>query len=208
VSRNPLSAGTERRRGRTRWPRFSVVLLPSLLATVLLAGATGSIALPLKLTASQHHPWKLRIGSFSASSIISSTGPFQTRDGDRRTELLFRLSDLKLRDLCLSKRVATPVGAYTLRLTAPTLAAERLTVALDSINSLDLLGQQLNVGSLVNLAPLDNTPLGASDDPGFLDLKIGNALAGISLTIRYFTSTHFDFRNVHVASGPAKPECF
>jgi hypothetical protein len=172
----------------------------------MLTAATG--AMPVELAASRSHPLKLRIDSFSAASTIPSIGPYETRDGDRRTEVLFHFRDLRIRGLCLSNRVATPVGTYTLRITAPSLTADRLNVALDSINALDLLGQQLNVGSLLNLLPLNNTPLGSSDDPGFLDLKIGNALAAISLTLRYFTASHFNVNNVHWASGRSKAECF
>lgn len=197
-----------RRRGRTRWPRFSAVALPALLVIALLAAATATGTIPVELAASRSHPLKLRIDSFSAASTIPTIGPYETRDGDRRTEVLFRFTDLRLGGLCLSNRVATPIGTYTLRITAPALTADRLTVALDSINALDLLGQQLNVGSLLNLVPVNNIPLGSSDDPGFLDLKLGNALAAISLTIRYFTATHFNVTNVNLASGRTKAECF
>jgi hypothetical protein len=197
-----------RRRGHTRWPRFAIVALPALLVTALLATATATGTIPVELAASRSHPLKLRIDSFSAASTTPSIGQFETRDGDRRTEVLFHFRDLRLGGLCLSNRVATPVGTYTLRITAPTLTADRLTVALDSINALDLLGQELNVGSLLNLIPLNNTPLGSSDEPGFLDLKLGNALAAISLTIRYFTATHFNVHNVSLASGRFKAECF
>ncbi|HTK67482.1 MAG TPA: DUF6230 family protein [Pseudonocardia sp.] len=174
----------------------------------MLAAATASGAIPVQLTASHHHPLKLRIDSFSAASIIPSTGPYETRDGDRRTDLVFRLTDLRIRGLCLSNRVATPIGTYTLRITASTLTAARLSVALDSINSLDLLGQELNVGPLLNLLPLDNPPLGSSDDPGFLDLKLGGVFAAISITLRYFTASHFNVNNVQWASGRSKAECF
>jgi hypothetical protein len=196
------------RRGHTRWHRFTVVFVPALLALTLFAAATATGTVPVELTAARGHPLKLRIDSFSAASTIPSIGPYETRDGDRRTELLFHFRDLTLRGLCLSNRVATPVGTYTLRITAPTLTADRLTVSLDSINALDLLGQQLNVGDLPNLIPLNNTPLGTSDDPGFLDLKLGNALAAISLTIRYFSASHFNVTNVHLASARSRVECF
>jgi hypothetical protein len=182
--------------------------VPALLMTAILAAATATGALPVELMASQKQPLKLRIDSFSASSVVPSAGPYETRDGERRTVLVFRIRDLRLRGLCLSNRVATPAGTYTLRITAPGLTADRLTVAVDNISALDLLGQQLNLGPLLDLPILSGTPLGAPDDSGFLDLKIGNALAAVSLTIRYFTATNFNFGDVRLTSGRSKPECF
>jgi hypothetical protein len=197
-----------RPRGRTRWPRFSIVVTSALAVTAMLAAASATGAMQVQLAAVRRHPLKLSVDSFSAASIIPSTGGFETRDGERRTELVFHLRDLTVRGLCLSNRVRTPVGTYTLRITAPTLTADRLTVALDGIDSIGLLGRQLDVGNLINLLPLGNPPLGSSDDPGFLSLRVGAALAAVSVTLRYLTGSHFDVGNVHLASGRTKQECF
>ncbi|HTK66234.1 MAG TPA: DUF6230 family protein [Pseudonocardia sp.] len=195
-------------RGRTRWPRFSVVLGSSLTTTALLAAASVTGAIPVQLAAVHRHPLKLSVDSFSAASIVPSTGGFETRDGQRRTELIFHLRDLTVRGLCLSNRVRTPVGSYTLRITSPTLTADRLTLALDSIDSLGLLSQQLRTGELINLLPLQDPPLGSSDDPGFLSLRVGAALAAVTVTLRYLSGSHLDVGKVRLVSGRAKQECF
>lgn len=203
-----------RGRGHTRWSRFSIILASSLATTtllVLLAALTpGSVTsgFPLQLAAMQPHPLKLSVYSFSAASIIPSVGGFETRDGERRTELVFHLRDLTVRGLCLSNRVHTPVGTYTMRITAPTLTADRLTLAMDSIDSIGLLGQQLRTGSLINLAPLSDPPLGGADEPGFLSLRVGAALAAVDITLRWLTGTHFEVDDVRMAGGREKPECF
>jgi hypothetical protein len=195
-------------RGRTRWPQFSIVLTTSLVTTALLAAASATGAIPVQLAAVHRHPLKLSVDSFSAASIIPSTGGFVTRDGERRTELVFHLRELTVRGLCLSNRVRTPVGTYTLRLTTPKVTADRLTLGLDSIDSIGLLGQQLNVGSLLNVIPLDNPPLGSSDEPGFISVRVGAALVAVGITFRYLTGSHFDIGNIRMAGGRAKQECF
>jgi hypothetical protein len=184
------------------------VLTSSLTTTVLLTAASVTGTIPLQLAAVQRHPLKLSVDSFSAAGIIPSTGGFETRDGDRRTELVFHLRDLTVRGLCLSNRVGTPVGNYTLRITAPSLTADRLTLALDSIDSVGLLGQQLGTGNLINSLPVGSAPLGSADEPGFLSLRVGAALAAVSVTLRWLTATHFDVGDIQLASGRAKQECF
>ena len=99
------------------------------------------------------HPLKLSVDSFSAASIIPSTGGFVTRDGERRTELVFHLRELTVRGLRLSNRVRTPVGTYTLRITAPKLTADRLALGLDGIDSIGLLAQQLNAAACSTSCP-------------------------------------------------------
>lgn len=184
------------------------MLTSSLVATALLAAASATGAMPVQLSAVRRHPLKLSVDSFSVARIIPSTGAFETRDGERRTELVVDLGDLTVRGLCLSSRVRTPVGTYTLRITAPTLTADRLTVALDGIDSIGLLGQQLDVGNLIDFLPLNNPPLGSSEDPGFLSLRIGAALSAVSVTLRYLTGSRFDIGNVRLAGGRTQQECF
>ena len=135
-------------------------------------------------------------------------GEHQEVSGERRTELVFDLRELTIRGLCLSNRVRTPVGTYTLRVTAPRLTAERLSFGLDSIDSIVLLGQQLNVGSVLNLLPVNNAPLGTADEPGALSLRVGAALVAVSITLRYLTGSNFNLGDVRMASGRAKRECF
>lgn len=201
-------AGSAHPRGGTRWPRFSVVLTSALTVTGLLAAASVTGAIPVQLAAVHRHPLKLSVDSFSAAGIVPGTGGFETRDGERRTELVFHLRDLTVRGLCLSNRVRTPVGSYTLRITSPTLTADRLTLALDSIDSLGLLSQQLRTGDLINLLPLNNPALGSSDEPGFLSLRVGAALAAVTVTLRYLSGSHVDLGDVRMVGGRAKQECF
>jgi hypothetical protein len=85
---------------------------------------------------------------------------------------------------------------------------ERLTLGLDSIDSIALLGQQLNVGNVLNLLPVNNPPMGSADEPGFLSLRVGAALVTVNVTLRYLTGSHFDIGKVRMVSGRAKQECF
>ena len=174
----------------------------------LLVSGSASGTIPVELAAMHPNPLKLSVASFSAASVIPAVGGFETRDGARRTELVFHLRDLTVRGLCLSNRVRTPVGTYTLRITAPTLTADRLTLAMDSLDGLGLLGAQLRTGNLINLAPLNNPPLGTAADPGFLSLRVGASLAAVGVTLRWLTGSHFDLGDVRMASGWARPECF
>ncbi len=178
------------------------------LGMVVLAMATG--ATPVALAVAGRHPLKLSVASFSAAGITPTLGSFETLGGQRRTEVVFALRGLTVRGLCLSSRIATPAGVYVLRITSPTLRSERLAVALDSIDSLRLLGPRLNVGTLLPVAPSSHqpVPLGSSDEPGLLSLRVGNMIGDLRVTLRWLTASRLDLGDVRISKGLAKPECF
>ena len=242
---SPRTRPTRPARGRTRWPLFSVVstsavattsllVVPTLLAAPLPVVPALSVPEPaggsaaVTLASVHRRPLKLSVDSFTAAGVVPATGAFETRDGGRRTELLLHLRDLTVRGLCLSNRVRTPVGSYTLRITSPTFTADRLTLALDGVDGIDVLGRQLGTGrlldplppsgpsldplaesgpSLVGL-PLAGPPPGGSDEPGFLSLRIGTALTAVTVTLRYLTGSHVAFGGLRMAGGRGDPECF
>ena len=56
--------------------------------------------------------------------------------------------------------------------------------------------------------PLNNPPLGSSDEPGFLSLRVGAAPVAVSVTLRYLTGSHFAIGKIRMAGGRTKQECF
>ncbi|HEV7791797.1 MAG TPA: DUF6230 family protein [Pseudonocardia sp.] len=201
-----LTAGRRRAapgtaRGRTRWPRFAVILLPALFALVLLGAAAATGAVPIAAAETGRHPMKISFTSFSASSATTLPQAFQTRDGQRRTEVVVNMRAMKVRGLCASTRI----GAYVLRLNTPTITAERLSFAMDSLDGLGVLGQQLNLRHATGL--IDGSP-NSSDQSGFPRLQVGGMTLNVSFTIRWINAHRFHLDGFTMAGGRGQRECY
>ncbi|HEX3788893.1 MAG TPA: DUF6230 family protein [Pseudonocardiaceae bacterium] len=192
-------------RGRTRWPRFAMILLPALFALVLLGAAAATGAVPIAAAETGRHPMKISFTSFSASGATTLPQAFQTRDGRRRTEVVVSLRAMKVRGLCASTRVPTPVGAYVLRISTPTITADTLSFAMDSLDGLGVLGQQLNLRHATGL--LNGSP-NSSDQSGFLPLQVGGMTLNVSFTIRWITAHRFHLDGFTMAGGRGQQECY
>jgi Family of unknown function (DUF6230) len=191
-------------RGRIRWPRFAMLLLPALLALVLLGVAAATGAVPMAAAESGRHLLKISFTSFTASSATTLPRAFQTRDGQRRTEVVVSMRDMEVRGLCASTRVPTPVGVYVLRITGPTITADTLSFAMDSLDGLGVLGQQLSLRHTTGL--LSGSQRG-SDESGFLPLQVGGMALNVSFTIRWITAHRFHLDGVTLAGGRGQREC-
>jgi hypothetical protein len=192
-------------RGRTRWPRFAMLALSALSAMVLLGVAAAAGAVPIAAAETGRHPLKISFTSFSASSATTLPEAFQTRDGRRRTEVVVSMRDMAVRGLCASTRVPTPVGAYVLRINTPTITADALSFAMDSLDGLGVLGQQLNLRHATGL--LDGSP-NSSERSGFLPLQVGGTTLNVSFTIRWIIAHRFHLDGFTMAGGRGQRECY
>lgn len=205
---SPTSA-VARDRGHTQWSRFTALLLPSLLAVLLLGVSAASGAIPIALAGPARHALKISMTSLTARSATTGPQRYQTRDGQRHTEVVVELRGLRVNGLCASLRVPTPLGAYVLRITGPhadlTLTADDLTFALDNLDGLGVLGRQLSLHSAESTL---NGPLTHTSDPGFLPIQLGNMTLNIAITLRWITARNPHLRVLTLAGGRRQRECF
>jgi hypothetical protein len=149
--------------------------------------------------------FKVSFTSFTAAGAHITPQPFRTRDGQRRTELVLRFTHLHVRGLCFSLRKHHLGTPYTVHITIPTLTATDLTVGVDSLDGLGVLGQQLNLRHLLSTA---DTPLSPPRQRGFLPIQVGNGLLSIGGTFRWVNARGFDVTHLALHAGSRQPECF
>ena len=186
-----------------RWPRFSIATLPALTATLLLI--VSNTPPTVRPTANIQQPFQVSIGSLTASETSVSPQPFKTREGQRRTELVVRFTNLKIKNLCFSLDKQISGGTSVLRIPVPTLSAGELTVAVDSLDSLGVLGQQL---ILRNPTAILNAPLVGARQPGFLPIKVGTMTLNLGINFRWVSARQFRVDKLSLAAGSATAECF
>jgi hypothetical protein len=176
--------------------RFGLLLVPALVAAAaLLLGSGTAVALPPASDGRQH--FKLTVRSLIAQSALVTPGAVGNDDGERRTDLVVRLRRLAVRDLCASYRG----GPYTLRITVPRFDADRLTVAVDSLDGLGVLGLALGT-------PRGGLPLTPASGTGFLPLRLGAAAINVDVTVRSLTGAGFRLDDLGLDAGRGQPECF
>lgn len=169
------------------------------LVTVLALALTGST--PPTPAAAGASMYTVTFTGFTADATSITPQPFRTRDGQRRTELVVRFSGLTVRDLCFSLR--KPGAGYTQRITIPVLHARDLTLALDSLDGLGVLGRQLSLRALPSVVPL-GPPRGR---PGFLPVRIGGGLLTLDGTFRWVQADGFHVEHLALHQGPRLPPC-
>jgi hypothetical protein len=200
-------------RGRTDWWRFGMLIVLTMTAVaVLIACAVPRTDTLLELLSRQQTPFKVSTGHFYAATAAVGTEPFVTREGDRRTEIVTRFNQLSVRDLCLSLRKRHRDLDYTIRILIPALRADNLTLGVDSLDGLGVLGQQISLrlpeildGPAVRALPLTKT---ADPDPGALPIRFGNGLFSVGGTVRWITAHDFRVDGITLRGGADQPECY
>ncbi|HEY1969598.1 MAG TPA: DUF6230 family protein [Pseudonocardia sp.] len=197
------------RRGRIIWPRFALLFLPALVALGLLGAGAASGAVPVALAIQGQQTLKVSDQSLTMQGIASFPQFFQTHDGKRRTVVIVTLRDLRVRGLCVSTKVRTPVGDYIVRITAPRdgpyLGAGDVTFALEDVNQLDALGDHVDLNHGATTADGIPTDIG---DVGFLPIHVDGAKFNFNATIRWATANRFHLDGVTLAGGLHQPECY
>ncbi|HEY1969600.1 MAG TPA: DUF6230 family protein [Pseudonocardia sp.] len=199
--------------GRIRWSRFILLFTCALLSLAMLATAAGTGLVPLVLAAEQRHILKISVRTLRSAGVIMYPQPFQSHDGQRHTEIVVDFRQLDAQGLCASTRVRTPLGGYVLRLAGPDnsmrLAASRLAIAVDSLDSLGVIGKQLSLRRVTGVLGGDlNLPLQHSGEQGFLPIQVGNATFNIGATLRWLAADNFHLGRFALEIGPSQPECY
>lgn len=195
--------------GRTRWGRFGVILLAVLLAAAGMVGAAATGLVPVALATDGRQHVKVTAAEFGAVA----TGVFpqfvQDADGARRPVVVVGLGDVRVRGLCASGAVPTPVGTWVLRLDTPPdgeqIRAGDVQFAIDSVDGLGAAGQRL----LVNRQETgpDGIPVDVAA-PGELPLLAEGLQLDLSATVRWASVADLALSGLDLTIGDDVPECF
>jgi hypothetical protein len=196
-------------RGHVVWHRFTVVLVPALLALTLLAVGAYVGVVPVALAIEGQQGVKATAKKFSFDGTATFPGFFQTREGERRTVAPVTLRDLRLQGVCVSTKVPTPLGDYVLRITSPDVGSPiRVGDATFGIENID----RLDFGSdSVNVNYGERTPDGTPTDtgtPGYVPTEMNNARFGLDLNIRYVTANQLHLNGLAMAGSTGQHECY
>jgi hypothetical protein len=195
-------------RPRLRWGLFAGTLTPCLLVTgvLLLAIGQGAIATSFAVSGRDMKVSAIRIegtGYATYPRVVTSA------DGRRHPVLVIAIRSGRVRGLCQSSVISTPLGRYVLRLTTPTRAASvrvtNLTVSATSIRAdLDFSSLQINRDA----ATLDAVP-GQHGDPGEYGLQaVGFAVNSVKAQSWVVETTTIQAQGTRLALGRNEPECF
>ena len=116
------------------------------MAAIGVGALTGAVPVAFALEGQQ----SLKISAQRITAEAFGTFPsfVQNKDGSRQPVLLVDLRRMRASGLCLSTSVPTPLGTYVLRATTPLdrdVSAGDGQFALESVDGLDVLGQQLRL---------------------------------------------------------------
>jgi hypothetical protein len=195
--------------GRTRWRRFVAIFVVSLLAAGVMVGAAATGLLPVALATDGRQHVKITAAQLTAVA----TGVFpqfvQDADGTRRPVVVVGLDDVRVRGLCASGAVSTPIGTWVLRLETPAdgkeIRAGDVQFAIESLDGLGAAGQKL----LVNRQ--QTTPDGIPVDvapPGSLPILAQGLNLDLSATVRWASVADLALSALDLRVGDDVPECF
>ncbi|MGP3932145.1 DUF6230 family protein [Nonomuraea sp. KM88] len=103
-------------RGRVRWRRFGLLLVPVAVMTSLLVGATAQGVIGATFVVSGNG-FKLFAGQLRGQGFTLATDVDRTKDGRLIPVIVAGVRRAAVTELCSSALVKTPVGTVTLRLT-------------------------------------------------------------------------------------------
>ncbi len=197
------------RRGRIVWRRFSLVVVPALLALALLAFGAYTGAVPVALAIEGKQGVRVTAKSLYADGTATFPAFFQTQEGDKRTIVPVTLRNLRVQGLCVSTKIPTPVGDYVLRITSPDVGSVirvgDATFGVDSIDDLDFGGDSVNVNYTARTP--DGTPTD-SGLPGYVPLQVNNIKLGLDLNIRWVTANQLHLDGLTLAGSISQRECY
>lgn len=196
-------------RGRTRWRRFGLVLTASLVAAggMLAAAVTGLLPVALATDGRQH----VKITAAELGALATGVFPqfVQDADGTRRPVVVVGLGDVRVRGLCASAAVPTPVDTYVLRLETPFdgegIRAGDVQFAIESVDGLGAAGQELLINRQETTSdgiPVDVAP------PGTLPILARGLNLDLSATVRWASVADLALSGLDLRVGDDVQECF
>ncbi|XVQ09774.1 DUF6230 family protein [Spirillospora sp. CA-255316] len=194
--------------GRVRWRRFALLFVPSLGALAVLAAGMAQGALPASFAVSGRQA-KVAADEISGQGFALYPAVVTSVDGRRHPVMVLAMRTARVRGLCHSTSVRTPLGRYVLRLhTRPGEQASRVDHLVISATTVDA---DVDFGSLHlnrDASTLDAVP-GHAGAPGAYGLQslgftVRDVRAGTWLT----TGGSFQVSGLRAALGRDVDECF
>jgi hypothetical protein len=205
----PARRRTTTGRGYTGLPRFGLIFAPALLSLVFLCVGALEGWVPVAVAVSGPQTVQLTVDKYFSDSTATFPGFYDTAAGEHRTVVPITLRNLRAQGVCVSTKVATPAGAYVLRVTSPTQGGEirlgDVTFAVDTIDGIDFDADQVRLnyekktdaGVPVGTGPSEHVPLG-----------VDKAVVNLNLTIRWATANQLRLSGLQLHGGIEQRECY
>ncbi|ROO85333.1 hypothetical protein EDD29_2876 [Actinocorallia herbida] len=206
-----------RSRGRRRRPqprpsirprRFAAVLVPSLALGGVLAAAVGQGALAASFAVSGRD-MKVSADRIEGTGYVTYPSVARSADGTEHAVTVLAVKTARVRALCQSSVLDTPLGRYVLRLSAapdgPPVRVSDLALSATSIDAdLGFTSLQLNRDA----ASLDAVP-GYSGAPGHYGIQaLGFAVTNVRVRSWSVFSSSIHVKGLRLAVGRDEAECF
>ena len=135
-------------RGGTRWKRFAVVMVPSVAATAAIGVALAQGALAASFSVSGQE-FKVKAGTLHGDGFVQYGNIDVDSGGTTHAVAVSAFTHAEIHDLCQSVVIPTPIGKWTLKLTAgtngKTVEAKNLYIDLDQLDA-DATFNNINIG--------------------------------------------------------------
>lgn len=135
-------------RGGTRWKRFAVVMVPSVAATAAIGVALAQGALAASFSVSGQE-FKVKAGTLHGDGFVQYGNIDVDTGGTTHVVAVSAFTHATIHDLCQSVVIPTPIGKWTLKLTAgtngKTVEAKNLYIDLDQLDA-DATFNNINIG--------------------------------------------------------------
>jgi len=209
--------------GKTRWRRFAVVMVPTLVATaaVGMSVAQGALAASFSISGSQFKVSAdtLTGQGFTQYGNVDVQVPSTSEPaGTKLNWVPVAVSGFKhaeINNLCQSVAMQTPIGTYTLTIHAgqdPNNPVEADTLLMDMT---DLKAQtakftDINIGvadSAVSDGPIEGTVQKATPD-GFAQEATSATLTGVQQTAWATSAGSFELNGMHLSVASGDNGCF
>jgi len=195
-------------RRRIRWHRFALMFVPSLGALAVLAAGTAQGALPASFAVSGRQA-KVSAEEITGTGFALYPAVVTSVDGHRHPVMVLAMRSARLRGLCHSTSVDTPLGRYVLRLQArPGSRPSRVDHLVISATTVDA---DVDLGSLQlnrDAGTLDTVP-GLAGPPGAFGLQsVGYTVRHVRAGTWMTTGGSFRVSGLRASLGRDVDECF
>lgn len=199
-------------RGGTRWKRFAVVMVPSVAATAAIGVALSQGALAASFSVSGQK-FKVTADRLDGTGFVQY-GAIDAQHGGKKIPVaVSAFSTAKIKGLCQSVVVPTPIGDVSMKLSAgggnSPVEAKNLYIDLDQLDA-DATFRNINIG----VAAGDSTKgpgikKGDGADPGSFAQEADSAtLTGVKQTAWATSAGTFKLSGLKMGVKMGKHECY
>ncbi|GAB2842478.1 DUF6230 family protein [Actinocorallia aurea] len=191
-----------------RWRRFAAVLVPSLACGGVLAAAVGQGALAASVAVSGRD-MKVSADRIEGTGYVTYPSVASSADGTEHAVTVLAVKSARVRALCQSSVIDTPLGRYVVRLRSapdgPPVRVSGLALSATSVDAdLDFTSLELNRDA----ATLDAVP-GSTGVPGQYGIQaLGFAVTDVRVQSWSVFSSSIHVKGMRLSIGRDEEECF